>query len=141
MHYLEWCTCCSLANSSRSAGKFQVPPTFLLQQAAWLYERHLDHVRIQMKKVSGSNIPTASNSGTSTLTAMGGIAMQRTGSAGSRGVHVSQFDCETLTMSQVRELLLRYLEVSKRTAPACEAAKPRPKVWNSCPWQELLHEN
>ena len=29
------------------ASKFQVPPTFLLQQAAWLYERHFEHVRNQ----------------------------------------------------------------------------------------------
>ncbi|KAH7079263.1 hypothetical protein BKA63DRAFT_508055 [Paraphoma chrysanthemicola] len=67
------------------AGKFQVPPTFLLQQAAWLYERHLDHVRSQMKKVSGSTVPTASTSGASNLTVTGGLAMQRTGSGGSLG--------------------------------------------------------
>lgn len=69
-----------------SAGKFQVPPTFLLQQAAWLYERHLDHVRSQMKKVSGSTVPTASTSGASNLTVIGGLAMQRTGSGGSLGM-------------------------------------------------------
>ncbi|KAF2819998.1 hypothetical protein CC86DRAFT_471651 [Ophiobolus disseminans] len=62
------------------AAKFQVSPTFLLQQAAWLYERHLNHVRNQMKKVSGSNAPTT---GASTLTATGGVAMRRTGSGGS----------------------------------------------------------
>ncbi|KAH7405780.1 hypothetical protein DE146DRAFT_649644 [Phaeosphaeria sp. MPI-PUGE-AT-0046c] len=65
------------------ADKFQVPPTFLLQQAAWLYERHLDHVRNQMKKVSGSNIPTTSITGASTLTTAGGVAMLRTNSGGS----------------------------------------------------------
>jgi len=32
------------------ASKFQVPPTFLLQQAAWLYERHFEHVRNQMRR-------------------------------------------------------------------------------------------
>jgi hypothetical protein len=74
----------SLANLAR-ADKFQVPPTFLLQQAAWLYERHLDHVRNQMKKVSGSNMPPPSAGGASTLTATGGIAMLRTGSGGSGG--------------------------------------------------------
>ncbi|KAF2034406.1 hypothetical protein EK21DRAFT_97503 [Setomelanomma holmii] len=67
------------------AGKFQVPPSFLLQQAAWLYERHLDHVRSQMKKVSGSNVPTASTSVASNLTVTGGVTMQRTGSGGSLG--------------------------------------------------------
>ncbi|KAF1947284.1 hypothetical protein EJ02DRAFT_486052 [Clathrospora elynae] len=66
------------------ADKFQVPPTFLLQQAAWLYERHLDHVRNQMKKVSiGNANPSPSPTGGSTLTAVGGVAMRRGGSAGS----------------------------------------------------------
>ncbi|KAI8937554.1 hypothetical protein NX059_005270 [Plenodomus lindquistii] len=66
------------------ATKFQVPPTFLLQQAAWLYERHLDHVRSQMKKVSISNMNSSpSPTGGSTLTAVGGVAMRRGGSAGS----------------------------------------------------------
>ena len=65
------------------ASKFQVPPTFLLQQAAWLYERHFEHVRNQMKKVSGSTVtaPAASGGG-STLTPVGGVAMQRAGSGG-----------------------------------------------------------
>ncbi|USP82540.1 hypothetical protein yc1106_09814 [Curvularia clavata] len=66
------------------ADKFQVPPTFLLQQAAWLYERHLDHVRNQMKKVSITNAnPSPSPTGGSTMTAVGGVAMRRGGSAGS----------------------------------------------------------
>lgn len=64
------------------ASKFQVPPTFLLQQAAWLYERHFEHVRNQMKKVSGSNVNAAASGGGSTLTPVGGVAMQRAGSGG-----------------------------------------------------------
>ncbi|KAL5427875.1 hypothetical protein PMIN04_001079 [Paraphaeosphaeria minitans] len=43
------------------ATEFKVPPTFLLQQAAWLYERHLDHVRAQMKKVGGQTAPALSS--------------------------------------------------------------------------------
>ncbi|KAF2440567.1 hypothetical protein P171DRAFT_103244 [Karstenula rhodostoma CBS 690.94] len=43
------------------ATQFSVPPTFLLQQAAWLYERHLDHVRAQMKKVGGQTAPALSS--------------------------------------------------------------------------------
>lgn len=70
-------------NWAELAFKFQVPPTFLLQQAAWLYERHFEHVRNQMKKVSGSTVtaPAASGGG-STLAVTGGVAMQRTGSGG-----------------------------------------------------------
>jgi hypothetical protein len=68
---------------STRASKFQVPPAFLLQQAAWLYERHFEHVRNQMKKVSGSNVNAAAASGgSSALTAVGGVAMQRAGSGG-----------------------------------------------------------
>lgn len=64
------------------ASKFQVPPTFLLQQAAWLYERHFEHVRNQMKKVSGSNVTATVSGSGNTLTPAGGVAMQRAGSGG-----------------------------------------------------------
>ncbi|KAL1796947.1 hypothetical protein ACET3X_005487 [Alternaria dauci] len=74
----------SSKTSDLNSDKFQVPPTFLLQQAAWLYERHLDHVRNQMKKVSISNaVPSPSPTGGSTFTGVGGVAMRRGGSAGS----------------------------------------------------------
>ncbi|KAF2643454.1 hypothetical protein P280DRAFT_547597 [Massarina eburnea CBS 473.64] len=63
------------------ADNFDVPPAFLLQQAAWLYERHLDHVRAQLKKVGGS-APTPMSLD-STHTTMGGIPMKRIGSGGS----------------------------------------------------------
>ncbi|KAF2488872.1 hypothetical protein BU16DRAFT_623147 [Lophium mytilinum] len=61
--------------------KFQVSQAFMLQQAAWLYERHLTHVRAQMKKVGGSN--TTTGSGGSSHTVVGGIPMKRLGSGGS----------------------------------------------------------
>ncbi|PSN70073.1 hypothetical protein BS50DRAFT_619003 [Corynespora cassiicola Philippines] len=64
------------------ATRFQVPPPFLLQQAAWLYERHLEHVRSQMKKVGGVNTPAISNLATSQAV-VGGIPMRRVGSGGS----------------------------------------------------------
>ncbi|KAF2703951.1 hypothetical protein K504DRAFT_463024 [Pleomassaria siparia CBS 279.74] len=67
------------------ASRFQVPSAFLLQQAAWLYERHLDHVRTQMKKVGTTNTPAAPTSSYgSAYTAIGGLPMQRGGSGGSR---------------------------------------------------------
>ncbi|KAF2796077.1 hypothetical protein K505DRAFT_323594 [Melanomma pulvis-pyrius CBS 109.77] len=65
------------------ANRFQVPSAFLLQQAAWLYERHLDHVRAQMKKVGTANAPGTSTYG-SAHTTVGGITMRRDGSGGSR---------------------------------------------------------
>ncbi|GAB7346155.1 hypothetical protein MBLNU457_4900t1 [Dothideomycetes sp. NU457] len=38
--------------------KFQVSLPFLLQQAAWLYERHFAQMRAQMKKLGTSNAPS-----------------------------------------------------------------------------------
>jgi hypothetical protein len=65
------------SNVSR-AGEFNVPPTFLLQQAAWLYERHLDHVRAQMKKVGGQTAPALSS--TDSTQAKASAATNRPGS-------------------------------------------------------------
>ncbi|CAD0087999.1 unnamed protein product [Aureobasidium vineae] len=48
---------CSAANESRSA-KFEVSLAFLLQQAAWLYERHFAQMKAQMKKLSPSACPS-----------------------------------------------------------------------------------
>ena len=42
------------------AQKLEVTPRFLLQQAAWLYERQLSRVKAQMKKVSGRQSATPS---------------------------------------------------------------------------------
>ncbi|ORY11531.1 hypothetical protein BCR34DRAFT_587871 [Clohesyomyces aquaticus] len=64
------------------ANHFQVPPTFILQQAAWLYERHLEHVRAQMKKVGNANTTNTSGSGSSHAY-VGGVPMRRAGSGGS----------------------------------------------------------
>ncbi|KAF2131914.1 hypothetical protein P153DRAFT_364388 [Dothidotthia symphoricarpi CBS 119687] len=63
--------------------KFRVPPTFLLQQAAWLYERHLQHVRDQMKKVTVPAAVAAASPSGSNFNPLSGVAMQRTGSGGS----------------------------------------------------------
>ena len=81
-----------IADSTPSATRFQVPSAFLLQQAAWIYERHLDHVRTQMKKVGNANAPGTASFG-SAHTTIGGVPMQRGGSGGSR----SAYDFSTLT--------------------------------------------
>ncbi|KAK8201887.1 hypothetical protein M8818_005411 [Zalaria obscura] len=61
--------------------RFEVSLQFLLQQAAWLYERHFAQMRAQMKKLgtSGAPSPVPSDSASSSATA-GGVAMQRGGS-------------------------------------------------------------
>ncbi|TKA62795.1 hypothetical protein B0A55_09414, partial [Friedmanniomyces simplex] len=66
------------------ATRFDVGLPFLLQQAAWLYERHFEGMRKQMQKlgVSQAPTPTLPESGASSGTAgqVGGVAMQRQGS-------------------------------------------------------------
>jgi len=63
-----------LDNWEDLAHDFDVPLSFMLQQAAWLYQRHIDSVREQIRKVGAS-------SNTSTPTP-GGVAMKRLGSGG-----------------------------------------------------------
>lgn len=69
------------------AGRFDVGLSFLLQQAAWLYERHFEGMRKQMLKL-GSQAPSqapspgpGAESGSSSGV-VGGVAMQRQGSKG-----------------------------------------------------------
>ncbi|ESZ93374.1 hypothetical protein SBOR_6251 [Sclerotinia borealis F-4128] len=65
------------------ATKFEVTLAFLLQQAAWLYERQLSQVRAQMRKVTvskGSLAPSPVPGSTSET--VGGEGMKRTGSGG-----------------------------------------------------------
>ena len=64
---------------------FNVTQAFLLQQAAWLYERQLSQVRAQMRKMGtkSSNTPSPiPQSNTASL--VGDQPMRRTGSGGSR---------------------------------------------------------
>ncbi|KAH6671675.1 hypothetical protein B0J14DRAFT_594167 [Halenospora varia] len=68
---------------SELAAKFEVSLPFLLQQAAWLYERQLLQVRAQMRKVGASKGSAApSPVPGSTSENAGGEMMRRTGSGG-----------------------------------------------------------
>src|SRR5271170_4602251 len=63
----------------------EVTQSFLLQQAAWLYERQLSQVRAQMKKVGARASATPSPApGSVSGSMMGGQTMKRGGSGGSR---------------------------------------------------------
>ncbi|KAK8230511.1 hypothetical protein HDK77DRAFT_379729 [Phyllosticta capitalensis] len=62
------------------ASRFGCSSGFLLQQAAWLYERHLNHVRAQMRKVGSG--ASGGGSGSGTGNAPGSIPMKRGGSGG-----------------------------------------------------------
>jgi Atg29 N-terminal domain len=63
----------------------EVTQSFLLQQAAWLYERQLSQVRAQMRKVGARASATPSPApGSVSGSMMGGQTMKRGGSGGSR---------------------------------------------------------
>ncbi|KIW44833.1 uncharacterized protein PV06_03277 [Exophiala oligosperma] len=65
--------------------QFEVSQSFLLQQAAWLYERQLSQVRAQMRRVGGRQSATPSPvPGSVSASMVGGQAMKRAGSGGSR---------------------------------------------------------
>ncbi|KAK5117446.1 hypothetical protein LTR85_008831 [Meristemomyces frigidus] len=71
------------------ASRFDVALPFLLQQAAWLYERHFEGMRKQMQKLGVSQAPSPAppESGSSSGMAgqeAGGLSMQRQGSRDSR---------------------------------------------------------
>jgi hypothetical protein len=65
-----------------------VTQPFLLQQAAWLYERHFQHVKAQMNKLRTSNAPTPTITPVPGVGApqnmLGGVAMKRLGSNGGK---------------------------------------------------------
>ncbi|KAK4969826.1 hypothetical protein LTR66_011666 [Elasticomyces elasticus] len=62
--------------------RFDVSLSFLLQQAAWLYERHFAQMKAQLQKLGVSNTPSlAANPNVVTGPVAGGVLMQRLGSA------------------------------------------------------------
>jgi len=69
------------------ASRFEVTLPFLLQQAAWLYERQLLQVRAQMRKVGASkaagNVTPSPIPGSDSA---GGESMRRTTSGGGTGM-------------------------------------------------------
>ncbi|KAB2580402.1 Autophagy-related protein 29 [Lasiodiplodia theobromae] len=73
-------------NWQELATRFEVGQGFILQQAAWLYERHLQHVRAQMRKVGGG-AAAAAGAGTAGSGSgnVGGVPMKRGGSNGGAG--------------------------------------------------------
>ncbi len=66
------------------ASSFGVTLPFLLQQAAWLYERQLSQVRAQMRKVvvAPSNTPSPVPEGSVGSVKVGGQVMKQVGSGG-----------------------------------------------------------
>ena len=63
---------------------FAVDLQFLLMQAAWLSERHMERMKKQVARIAQGDGPSSSGTGS----AVGGLKMERGGSRGmSRGVH------------------------------------------------------
>jgi len=82
------------------AVRFEVDLPFLLQQAAWLYERHFEGMKKQMQKLgvsatssaAPSPMPPESASASGTAAAVGSVSMQRTASKGKCPNHVLEGD-------------------------------------------------
>ena len=71
-------------NWTQLAEHFEVTQAFLLQQAAWLYERQLSQVRAQMRKMGNRQSATPSPAPSSISgSTVGGPAMKSGGSGGS----------------------------------------------------------
>ena len=74
--------------SNHSASHLQVSRAFLLQQAAWLYERELSQIQAQMRRAGGPilntnlSFPTPPSPRPQSPAVMGGVPMARTGTAG-----------------------------------------------------------
>ena len=83
------------------AARFDVDLSFLLQQAAWLYERHFAGMKAQMQKLAAGPpgiatpvLAEGSSTGSGAASAVdGGVAMQRQRSSGRRNVPVSKTRC------------------------------------------------
>ncbi|KAF2435676.1 hypothetical protein EJ08DRAFT_645374 [Tothia fuscella] len=68
-------------NWEQRCEEFGVTAEFLTQQAAWLYERHLQHIQAQMSRIRPSNVASPAP-GASGHPGLGGIPMKRLGSGG-----------------------------------------------------------
>ncbi|RPB04096.1 hypothetical protein L873DRAFT_1667225 [Choiromyces venosus 120613-1] len=74
-----------------SASHLQVSRAFLLQQAAWLYERELSQIQAQMRKAglnTNLGFPTPPSPRPQSPAVMGGVPMTRTGTAGTADLRV-----------------------------------------------------
>ncbi|KAL8756358.1 MAG: hypothetical protein Q9184_004531 [Pyrenodesmia sp. 2 TL-2023] len=73
-----------LSRTSKGPKDLDVDLPFLLQQAAWLYERQLSQVKAQLRKVSKPSVtaPSPTPSSASASGVAGGHVMARTSSGG-----------------------------------------------------------
>ncbi|KAL8785148.1 MAG: hypothetical protein Q9213_003566 [Squamulea squamosa] len=114
-----------LANDEIRASQFDVDLAFLLQQAAWLYERQLSQVKAQLRKVSKPSLtaqsPTPSLGTGSGAT--GGHAMARTSSGGARMSRNSS----TNTVHQIQKAspTLAQRPSTEALSPAIQSSRAR----------------
>ncbi|KAL8842337.1 MAG: hypothetical protein Q9176_002726 [Flavoplaca citrina] len=110
---------------NRLAGQFDVDLSFLLQQAAWLYERQLSQVKAQLRKVSKPSLTTQSPTPSSAAGSgvAGGYAMARTTSGGARMSRNSS----TSTVHQIQKAspTLGQRPSSEALSPAIHASRAR----------------
>ncbi|KAI9781196.1 MAG: hypothetical protein M1816_002456 [Peltula sp. TS41687] len=73
-------------NWDELAGRFQAPLPFLLQQAAWLYERQLSQVRAQMRRVGKSGASNTASPAPGSASGSGTPGGQQIKGGGSTGM-------------------------------------------------------
>ncbi|KAJ5154632.1 uncharacterized protein N7500_010071 [Penicillium coprophilum] len=102
------------------AENFDVTLHFLLQQAAWLYDRQLSQARAQMRKVgtTQSNAPSPAPGSISGSTALGGQSQKETPLPGSRA--------PSRQVSQQKDIPLRVAE-NRRTSFTSTTASNQPR--------------
>jgi hypothetical protein len=102
-----------------SADDFNVTLSFLLQQAAWLYDRQLSQVRAQMRKVGNTQSQSPGTGSVSGSGALGGQAMRRAGSGGSSLLRIRTVCADWLGSRAPSRLSA----VQKEIQPARDAAQ------------------
>lgn len=79
--YVYYCVSRTILTSLKSADNFNVTLRFLLQQAAWLYDRQLSQVRAQMRRfdhTTQSNSPSPASGSVSGSLALAGVISKGT---------------------------------------------------------------
>ena len=79
--------------------QFDVELNFLLMQAAWLSERHMERMRRQVTRIGGG---VAGDTGSGTGSSVGGVKMERTASRGTFTLHADFTGKEKLTLARIK---------------------------------------
>lgn len=121
------CPCRVRALTSPRADKFDVTLSFLLQQAAWLYERQLSQVRAQMRKVGRDSASTPEQKAGPSKGSPENVDHKRKDSKGIAQHASTSTTTKLITLGQRRPSFL-HLAGRDRQSPAEEGSQPATPV-------------